>query len=750
MPSSDDKRAKALKARRRLQSKRLALLQRDPSARPRLRGAEGEPISKTHPEKAQFWHPTRNKPFTPDDVTYGSQNFFWWRCTAEPAHEFYLTVGAFCSRTYDCPICLKKMPKPGQSLIEQYPLIAQEWHPSANGWLRPEYFAWNSNRNVVWQCRRSKLHSWKCSIKIRTQTDQGCPNCDKEEIKSKKSLADRYPALASEWSTHNSFTPSDVMEQSDLVVAWTCKIGHNFEGKISNRVQGKGQCPQCTNVKHNVSLAALSPEIAAEWDKRKNKRLTPEDVSSGSSRLVYWRCRQGHSWRAKIQSRTHSGNGCPFCGRRLLSALHNLQVDRPETAAEWHPTKNGKLTPKDVLQTSELEVWWQCAAAKDHQWKQAVVQRTRAGCPFCAGKMVSRTNSLAANYPGLAKEWHPTKNGLLTPESITSKSGKAVWWQCATFKEHAWSATISSRAGAGSGCPECVRWLSDKKESLAKLYPALAKEWHPTKNGALLPSHVRASSIKRVWWQCRVHPSHCFDIEVVERAIKGRPCPFCSNDRVSVTNSLATTHRAIARQWHPVKNGSLRAKDVVAGHSKRVWWKCGAGPDHEWQATPHARTGSGTGCPCCCGRKLVKSNSLAALFPAIAREWHPTKNGTRRASGVIPGANEKVWWQCGVAADHNWQASIKMRTRHGIGCPYCSGRLASKTTSLAAKRQDLAKEWHPTKNGDLRPDDVTLHSYKKAWWSCSRDQSHEWQSEIRHRVRHSKCPFCASQEVRSS
>jgi hypothetical protein len=131
--------------------------------------------------------------------------------------------------------------------------------------------------------------------------------------------------------------------------------------------------------------------------------------------------------------------------------------------------------------------------------------------------MVSKTNSLAANYPALAREWHPTKNGLLTPEFITSKSGKAVWWQCATFEKHAWSARVLSRTSGGSGCPECVRWLSDKKESLTKLYPALAREWHPTKNGVLLPSHVRASSIKRVWWQCPVHPSHCFDIEVVER-----------------------------------------------------------------------------------------------------------------------------------------------------------------------------------------------------------------------------------------
>ena len=35
---------------------------------------------------------------------------------------------------------------------------------------------------------------------------------------------------------------------------------------------------------------------------------------------------------------------------------------------------------------------------------------------------------------------------------------------------------------------------------------------------------------------------------------------------------------------------------------------------------------------------------------------------------------------------------------------------------LATKRPDLATEWHPTKNGDLKPTDVAAGSEKKAWW----------------------------------
>ncbi len=40
-------------------------------------------------------------------------------------------------------------------------------------------------------------------------------------------------------------------------------------------------------------------------------------------------------------------------------------------------------------------------------------------------------------------------------------------------------------------------------KSLAEVNPALAKEWHPTKNGDLTPFDFAAKSNKKVWWKCR-------------------------------------------------------------------------------------------------------------------------------------------------------------------------------------------------------------------------------------------------------
>ena len=60
--------------------------------------------------------------------------------------------------------------------------------------------------------------------------------------------------------------------------------------------------------------------------------------------------------------------------------------------------------------------------------------------------------NLGKLYLGLIKEWHPTKNGKLTPYHITPRSKKKVWWKCS--QGHEWGTTVGSRV-KGHGCPIC-------------------------------------------------------------------------------------------------------------------------------------------------------------------------------------------------------------------------------------------------------------------------------------------------------
>ena len=68
--------------------------------------------------------------------------------------------------------------------------------------------------------------------------------------------------------------------------------------------------------------------------------------------------------------------------------------------------------------------------------------------------------------------------------------------------------------------------------------------------------------------------------------------------------------------------------------------------------------------------KLSEHNNLLVLNPALAAQWHPTKNGALKPEAVTVNSGKKVWWQCPKGDDHEWDAVINSRTG-GNGCPYC-------------------------------------------------------------------------------
>ena len=72
-------------------------------------------------------------------------------------------------------------------------------------------------------------------------------------------------------------------------------------------------------------------------------------------------------------------------------------------------------------------------------------------------------------YPQLVKEWHPTKNGELTPDDITHGSGKKVWWLCT--KGHSYEAKPNHRTGMKSNCPYCSGNRVNKENNFSVMFP---------------------------------------------------------------------------------------------------------------------------------------------------------------------------------------------------------------------------------------------------------------------------------------
>lgn len=342
--------------------------------------------------------------------------------------------------------------------------------------------------------------------------------------------------------------------------------------------------------------------LLAQWHPSLNGELTPDRVSGGSDRKVWWRCEQGHEWQATVHSRTGKGTGCPVCTGRQAWAGHNdLAATHPQLCAQWDREKNGELTPEQVKACSHKKVWWRCG--KGHSWQASIYARTAGtGCPVCANRViVPGCNDLATTHPALAEEWDREKNGDLTPERVGAGYGKKVWWRCE--KGHSWQAAVHTRAEKSAGCPVCAnRKAAPGENDLTTLYPRLAAQWHPTKNGTLAPEDVTPGSSRTVWWQCE--QGHAWRAKVLQRVRGASECPYCCGQRVLAGfNDLASLAPQVAAQWHPTLNGDLTPEMVTAGSSRRVWWICHEG--HVWRACVANRALPGyknTGCPICAGR----------------------------------------------------------------------------------------------------------------------------------------------------
>jgi len=320
---------------------------------------------------------------------------------------------------------------------------------------------------------------------------------------------------------------------------------------------------------------------------------------------------------------------------------------------------------------------------------------------------------LPETHPKIAAQWHPTKNGDLTPNDVTYGSKKKVWWKCNNGKwpdgtladDHEWRTTVNSRTAMNSGCPCCFGSKVVPSNCLTATHPEIAKEFYSTKNGNLTPNNVKAGSNNKVWWKCykgkwldgTFADDHEWEATIYSRTGLESSCSCCDGKKAVPSNCLTVTHPEIAKEWHPTKNGNLAPNDVTYGSDKKAWWKCYKGKwpdgtfadDHEWKAETYSRT-SGRRCPVCDGKKTVPSNCFFTTHPELAKEWDNDENGKQTPNDFTHGSHKKFGWKC--CKGHKWSATIKDRT-FGYGCPICNESKGEKAIRLYLESNLKSNEW---------------------------------------------------------
>ena len=444
----------------------------------------------------------------------------------------------------------KKVEAGKNDLATTNPELAAQWHPTKNLPRTPREVMATTTKKIWWLCENG--HDWEAVGESRAK-GTGCPYCAGQKVWTGfNDIASTNPELAAQWHPTKNLplNPLSVVAGTSKQIWWVCEFGHEWQARGSKRLQGQG-CPVCAgrSVQKGVNdLATTNPTLAAEWHPSKNLPLTPNDLTAGSGTSVWWQCQLGHEWKVSPDKRK-SGSGCPVClGQAVQVGFNDLATTNPELAAQWHPSKNGRTTPTDVVAGSNKKFWWVCDLG--HEWEAPGANRARgSGCPVCSGqKVLVGFNDFASQYPELAAQWHPTANGETRPEGVVVGSGRSVWWKCDLG--HEWQAGPYQRAH-GAGCPVCSgRAAWSGFNDLATTHPELATQWHPTKNGTLAAADFIAGTNKKVWWICDV--GHEWQTSGNKR-VTGTGCPECA------TSGFDPGKPAI---FYFIQNGDLAARKV--------------------------------------------------------------------------------------------------------------------------------------------------------------------------------------------
>ena len=412
----------------------------------------------------------------------------------------------------------------------------------------------------------------------------------------------------------------------------------------------------------------------------------------------------------------------------------SLAEERPDLLNEWNE-KNNELGifPDKVSACSSKKVWWVCW--KGHEWKVSIANRSNgSNCPVCSHhKVLSGYNDLKTTRPDLLKEWDYEKNNELGifPDKVSYGSSKKVWWKCHVCACE-WETSVSNRTRKnGRGCPRCNSRYGTSFPEQAVFY-FLKMLWNvniynrykinnqmevdvycPDKkigieyDGTYWHQNKREKDINKEKQLKKIGIKLFRIIESNENRVDGNKIYYNSRERYNYDN----LSWAISRLLDMFGVGSLFV-DVDA---------------YQIEIQEQYKTN-------------VLKNSLANVNPELAKQWHPTKNGTLTSYNFLPNSNDKVWWLC-PKCGYEWKTFISHRNK-SHGCPACAGQVIWKGNDFETLYPDIAKQWHPTLNGGRKPSEFRPCSGKTVFWLCP-NCNHVWRTSIQQRVKfHTGCPKC--------
>lgn len=574
--------------------------------------------------------------------------------------------------------------------IADNPELLKHWDYANNTCAPGEVTMGNSSKECYWICskcgkshKRTPYNEQKSTLCQACGAKKGVANGYKKRIEKSHSIADD-PILSKCWDyENNTADPSKITYRSNKKYKWICpECGIGFERSASHMCDGN-LCNDCANKKrakthHNnymrtAKSVANDPELLKCWD-FKNNTCDPHDVPQKSNEYFYWVCPNcGKSFRRTGNNQYVSLRLCDDCAIDVRTASlqkylqeHSEKVaDRPNMLAMWDYENNTVSPDKVLAHATTVEYWWKCPICGKLEKATPDKKYEAKTCWDCGNKIggitrrkgeVKRKGSFAHHHPYLAKEWHPTLNGDLTPNDITSGCGENFYWQCKYG--HTYKATVIDRVKRHAGCPTCKMSLSTSfaEQAIAFYLSKIVKvDQHYKKGGFNFDMFIEplkaVVEYDGMFWHSKG--------DVVER--DSRKDKYCrkkgwriirvkESDKINKVegNLIYAQRRNTDYVWliNQVCSllGVLPPVDIDIEHDT---------PEIYARVNP-----------------IEKPNSLAVKKPELLRYWHYEANAPVTPDMVSAFSRMLFSWRC-PDCGHEWTEEIVKVARKKILCPEC-------------------------------------------------------------------------------
>ncbi|MDB2348665.1 zinc-ribbon domain-containing protein [Candidatus Poseidoniales archaeon] len=296
-------------------------------------------------------------------------------------------------------------------------------------------------------------------------------------------------------------------------------------------------------------LEEVHPTLNSDL-KMYGKPEAPGNLKINSNKKLFWLCKKcNHVWKTSVSHR-NNGTGCGHCRRGDLHSdgRNSMRNTRPEWVQEFHLTKNGSVTPDNVVAGTMKRIFWNCTSCA-YEWEIDGDSRNQfnTGCPKCAGTL-KRTQE---EFEALFREIHGGKYSL--ENAVYLNDSTKIEVVCPIHGP--WSTSPSSLLHQKTGCKRCAMKIAAasrigpyRKNSISDWIERFQNAHGEKYDYTELPADA-SSAREKVWINC---PDHGRFQQSLSDHASGNGCNQCGI--MKRTEGLRTSKSEIISRCLSVHN----------------------------------------------------------------------------------------------------------------------------------------------------------------------------------------------------